>query len=256
MFTGAPSDEGERCFATTRWTVVLGAASTRAPGAREAMAELCRRYWKPLYGFARARGLSPELAQDRTQDFFVYFIEHQVIAHADRNRGRFRTFLLACLQNFLHSAGRKESAYKRGGGFEFVALDVTTLEEAEQLHQTLRCDAEDAFDAQWALAVFDRSLNRLRDEAVARERAHFFDELRPFLAGEGEACGPDSYHAVAGRLGVSLPMVKSAINRLRERFRTTLREEVAVTLAEPDEVDDEMRHLRAVLARTLGRRGD
>ncbi len=244
---------GDGIFATTRWTIVLGAAHTRVPGSQEALAEIFKRYWKPLYGFARAGGMPPDQAQDGIQDFFVYLIENRIIAHADRTRGRFRTFLLACLRNFLHTAHRRASAQKRGGEFHFVPLDAPTLEEAEMQHQSIRWDPEEAFDAQWALAVFERALARLRAEAAERKREHLFDHLQPFLTGGGEM-GTETYAAVAERMNVSIPMVKTAISRLRERFRAMLREEVATTVSEPDEVDDEMRHLRRMLALALGHR--
>lgn len=238
-------------FATTRWTVVLDAAQTRAPGSKEALAELFRRYWKPLYGFARAAGHQPEQAQDAIQDFFLHLIEKRIIAHADRNRGRFRTFLLACLRNFLHSAFRRDNAQKRGREFLFIPLEADALIEAEQLQQGVGSDAEAAFDAQWALAIFERALARLRAEAQERKREHLFDELRSFLTTADTSS--ESYAEKAERLQVTVPMLKSAVGRLRERFRTFLREEVATTVEEPDEVDDEMRHLRDVLGRTLGR---
>ena len=242
-------------FATTQWTVVLASAESQGPGSGEALTRLCQTYWKPLFGYVRQRGYSIHEAQDLVQDFFVHLLEKRVLAHADRTRGRFRTFLLTCLQNFLTSAYRQAHSQRRGGDVEVVPLDIRAVEEMECANLRPGSDPVEAFDAAWAQAVFDRALARLRSEADDRGRRDLLENLQAFLTGESPDNEVEKCAAVAARLGVSLSMVKTAISRLRQRFRALLREEVAVTVAVPDEVDAELQHLRRMLLLTLGQNG-
>ena len=247
--TSRESSPGAGSFATTRWTVVLTAAETRAPGAEAALAVLCERYWAPLYGFIRRTGRGAEEAQDLVQAFFLHLLENRVVAGADRRRGRFRTYLLGCLTNFLAKDHRRSTALKRGGAFHFVPLD----EEPSDGHGSFAAPAdwspERAFDVGWAEAVVARALKVLRDEAAARGKERWFTELREFLSGEeraGEA-EPESYREIAGRLGIPEATLKTTIRRLRLRFREIVRAEVARTVDSPEDVDAELRHLREML---------
>jgi RNA polymerase sigma factor (sigma-70 family) len=249
------TDSARTIFATTQWTVVLASAESQAPGASAALTHLCQTYWKPLFGYVRQRGYPVHEAQDLVQDFFVYLLEKRVLAHADRTRGRFRTFLLTCLQNFLTSAYRHANTQRRGGDVEVVPLDSQAIDEMERASTRAGSDPVEAFDAAWAQAVFDRAIARLRTEADDRGRRDLLENLSAFLTGESPDREMEKCAAVASRLGVSLSMVKTAISRLRQRFRALLREEVAATVAAPDEVDEELQHLRRMLLITLGQNG-
>jgi len=164
------TDSARTIFATTQWTVVLASAESQAPGASAALTHLCQTYWKPLFGYVRQRGYPVHEAQDLVQDFFVYLLEKRVLAHADRTRGRFRTFLLTCLQNFLTSAYRHANTQRRGGDVEVVPLDSQAIDEMERASTRAGSDPVEAFDAAWAQAVFDRAIARLRTEADDRGR--------------------------------------------------------------------------------------
>ncbi|MBS0660787.1 MAG: sigma-70 family RNA polymerase sigma factor [Verrucomicrobia bacterium] len=235
-----PADShGSGVFATTRWTLVAASAETQEPGSREALAQLCRTYWKPLYCYVQHRVRDPIAAQDLVQEFFLHLLEHKLIARADPERGRFRSYLLTCLQNFLRSDRRRAQAQKRGGAVAFVSYEQAFGVAAEE-HIT----PEESYDAAWAAELFDRALARLRAEAAARGRERIFLELQGALAGEAEPLA-----VLAERVGLLLPTLKTALNRMRTRFREVLREEVVNTVGSDDEVDDELRHLLSLLAR-------
>ncbi len=231
-------------FATTRWDVVLASAETQAPGAGEALADLCRTYWPPLYAFVRRRGYSPADGEDLVQGFFAQFLQARAVKKADPFRGRFRTFLLSSLQNFLANEWDRTRAAKRGGKFQFVAFDQLASEERDALDAPDSASPEIAFDMLWARSIIDTALERLREEAGAHGKREVFEELKGFLITADAA----SYEIVATRLGMPLNAVKTAIHRLRGNFRTVVRREVARTVSSPAEVDEELRYLRAVLA--------
>ena len=245
-------------FRTTHWTAVLAAgadADTETPGAASAALELfCRSYWAPLYPFARRRGSDPDAAQDLVQAFFLHLLEHRVLAGADRHRGRFRTYLLGCFSNFLVNAHKHAAVGKRGGAFLFVPLDDVNPADLERRAAAQDWSPECAFDVSWALAVVDRAVQELRAEATQRGKARWFDELRNFLPGSTDPALGDNHaatesgRALAGRLGITAEALKTAVHRLRARFRELVREEVARTVETPDEIDAELRHLRATLS--------
>jgi len=239
----AISDLASR-FATTRWDVVLASAETQAPGADEALSDLCRTYWRPLYAFVRRRGYSPADAEDLVQDFFARFLQDRAVKKADPLRGRFRSFLLSSLQNFLANEWDRTSAAKRGGKYRFVPFDQLASEERDALDAPDSASAELAFDVRWARAIIDTALHKLREEAQANGKTQVFDELKSFLT----AADTTSYDTAATRLGIPLNAVKTAIHRLRANFRTVVRREVARTVSSPTEIDEELRYLRAVLA--------
>jgi RNA polymerase sigma-70 factor (ECF subfamily) len=235
-------------FATTRWDLVLVSAETQAPGADEALSDLCRTYWRPLYAFVRRRGYSPADAEDLVQDFFAQFLQARSVKKADPLRGRFRTFLLTSLQNFLANEWDRVSAAKRGGKFRFVAFDQLASEERDALDAPDTAPPEMAFDVRWARSIVDTAVQRLREEAEAHGKKDVFDELKGFLT----AADATSYETAATRLRMPLNAVKTAIHRLRGNFRTVVRREVARTVSSPTEIDEELRYLRAVLASSEG----
>lgn len=232
-------------FATTRWSLVQAAGGARETSAREALGTLCETYWFPLYAFARHRGLSPEQAEDRTQSFFAFVLEGNVISRADRQRGRFRSFLLKSLQNFLMSEQRHDDAQKRGGGRVIQSFDVVQA-ESRYVHEPISHETpERLFDRQWALTILQTTLDKLRAEYRAESRSDLCESLEPHLHGDENRL---PYVELAARFGLSEEAIKSAAHRMRRRYRELLRAEVAETLADPSDVDDELRSLMEAVA--------
>ena len=236
---------GAAVFATTHWSVVLAAGQSSSPQAAAALEQLCRTYWYPLYAYVRRRGFGPEEAQDLTQEFFCRLLASDWLARADSDKGRFRTFLLCGLQNFLANEWQKTRRLKRGGGREHIALDALDAEERYRLEPTDSASADRLFDRRWALTLLERVLARLQAETSGDGDGERFAALRDVLLGEPSAEG---YAALAQRSGVSESTVKSWAHRLRRRYRELLREEVAQTVSNREELEDELRHLFRVLA--------
>ena len=240
-----------RVFATTRWSLIVAGANFESGEqlAREALTELCRTYWRPSFSFVCRRGYSTEDAQDLTQDFFVMILESNWLRQADESRGRFRSFLLKSLQNFLNHAHEREQARKRGGDLKFISWDDWMAEAPSQLSisaQTLdSLPPERLFDLRWAATVVEQALRRLREECEAKGRLRLFEALSHQLIAERSET---SYASLAASLGVAETMVKKQLHNLRQRYRWLLRDEVAHTVENPADVDDEIRHLCAVLA--------
>jgi RNA polymerase sigma-70 factor (ECF subfamily) len=212
---------------------------------RAALEELCQAYWTPLYAFARRAGHSPEDARDFTQGFFARLLEKRDLAAADPERGKFRTFLLAAFKHFLAHERERAGALKRGGGIEFLPLHTEAEEsgfgsEPADLHSP-----EQAFELRWAAALLEKVLRRLREEFAASGRAALFDDFKGFLIGEPPEGG---YAATAARLGMTEGAAKMIVTRTRGRYRLLLRSEIAQTVTMPGEVEEELRHLRAVLS--------
>jgi RNA polymerase sigma factor (sigma-70 family) len=240
-----------RAFATTRWSLILSAAKSESgeQKARDALEELCRTYWRPVFSFACRRGYSMEDAQDLTQDFFVKILERNWLEHADRNRGRFRTLLLTSLQNFLVNAAERAHTRKRGGGVEFVSWDDWMAETPSQLsisaHALDSLPAEQFFDLRWATAVVEQALRRLREECEGKDRLRLFYALSRHLTEERDEV---SYANLSAALGVAETAVKKQLHTMRQRYRCLLRDEVAHTVENPADVEDEIRYLCAALA--------
>jgi RNA polymerase sigma factor (sigma-70 family) len=232
-------------FVTTRWSVVLTAANTEGPQVRDALEHLCKTYWLPLYAYVRRRGRSPEDAQDLTQEFFARLLKGNWVERADRQRGKFRSFLLTAMNRFLADEWDKSRAQKRGGGAQAVPIQLDTAETRYGLDPADSTTPEQIYERRWALAVLEEVLRRLRGEYEEEGRAEHFAALNPCLIGERDAL---PYGELAAKLGVSEGTVKSAVHRLRQRYRQLLREEIANTVTEPGEVDEELRHLFAILA--------
>jgi len=249
-----PLAEGAASFHTTRWTIVMSAAQSQAPGAESALAQLCRTYWYPLYIFARRRGYSPDDAQDFTQSFFLHLLEHRALAGVDRLKGKFRSFLLASFQNHLSDQADRARRLKRGGDKEFVQLDVEEAEKRYRLEPFECLTAEKMFDARWAMTLLAEALNRLQQEYATEGKTSIFDALKVFLDPVNSRA-PPSYQEVANRLQVSTGAVKTLIHRLRKRYTALLREEVGRTVSDPAEIDEEIHALCEALVATGGRLG-
>ena len=230
-----------RAFVTTRWTLVLRAGHD-TPAAHEALATLCRTYWYPLYAFVRRAGKSAHDAQDLTQEFFARLIEKEWLVGVDRERGRFRSWLLSSMKNFLAKEWRDAHREKRGGGVEFVALDADSAEERYAREPAEHVTAEQIYDRRWALDLLDRGLARLQAEFESAGKAAQFATLRFSLTGDKVPLAE-----VAAQLGLSEGAVKVAIHRLRERYRELIRAEIAETVSKPEEVDAELAELFAAL---------
>ncbi|MBI3414589.1 MAG: sigma-70 family RNA polymerase sigma factor [Verrucomicrobia bacterium] len=232
-------------FNTTHWSVVLAARGDDTTCVHAALSTLCQAYWYPLYAHVRRRGHDAENARDLTQGFFAQLLARNAVELADPQRGRFRTFLLAALDNFLHHAHRDAQALKRGGGKETVSLDAQDAEQRFALEPADERSPDREFDRRWALATLERARGRLRHEFALAGKAELFDLLRPHL--QGDADGP-AYAPIAAQLNLTVGAVKVTVHRLRRRYGELLREEVAQTLANPADAEAEIRHLIASLS--------
>lgn len=243
----APAPGRADQFATTNWSAVLAAADAASPGAQAALGTLYQAYFYPLYGFVRRRGYSEPDAQDLLHDFFHTLIEKNYLKSVTRERGRFRSFLLGALKHFLANEWHHAHRQKRGGRFTIISLDEL-LADAEQRFQVAATDgaasAEVTFDREWAATLLTRVMNTLRREATD---ARQFDVLKSFLASEGNAA---AYQSAGAALGLGEGAVKVAVHRLRQRFHTELRREIAGTVGPAGEVEAELRHLAEILRQT------
>jgi RNA polymerase sigma-70 factor (ECF subfamily) len=240
-------------FGTTRWSVVMLSAQSQAPGSKEALAELCKLYWYPLYGHIRRYGFSAYDAQDLTQGFFVDLLEHKALTRVDHQKGKFRSFLLASLQNFLSNEAQKARCLKRGGQVEFVHLDVEGGEDRYGREEPAEAlTPEKIFDARWAFALLGEAKNRLRQEYVDAGKTATFEALKGFVDPIAPKNLP-SYQEVAERLKVSVSAVKTLIHRLRKRNAALVREEIMRTVADPADVEAESRELCEALIAAEGR---
>ncbi len=233
------------CFCTTHWSVVLRAGLNDTTAARGALEQLCEKYWPPLYAYVRRAGHSREEAEDLTQAFFEQLLAQQTVVRADPARGRFRSFLLASLKHFLSHEWEKTRALKRGGRAQLLPLEFDTAETRFAQPVAPGDTPDRAFDRQWALALLGLVLSRLRGESSGAGREDLFLGLQDTLSG-GRAEIP--YRDLGARLGMSEAAVKVAAHRLRRRYRELLREEIANTVAGPEEVEGELRELFAALA--------
>jgi len=234
-----------RVFPNTRWSVVLAATQRPSPESAAALESICRDYWYPLYAYVRRSGQSPHDAQDLTQEFFCRLLEKRWLDAANPDKGRLRTFLIVALKHFMSKEWRRASAQRRGGGQSQVPFD-TKFAESRYAADTPSLAADDTFDQQWALTLLDLTVNRLREEFVVAGKADDFEALKNCLMAER---GAIDYAGMAARLGISEGAARVAVHRLRKRFREVYREEISQTLAEGTDLDGEMRHLAAALAR-------
>ena len=232
-------------FATTHWSVVVSAGDSQSAEAEWAMERLCRSYWYPLYAFVRRRGYGHEDASDLTQAFFATFLEKKYLKSVDASRGKFRTFLLTSMTHFLANEWDKSQRQKRGGGFMHLTLDWPSADQRFHLDPADPSSPDKTFDREWALALLERVIVRLREECVAADKAPLFEQAKGYLM-VGEAAIP--YADAAKSLGLDEGAVRVAVHRLRKRYRELLRDEIAQTLDDPAQVTEELRSLQAALA--------
>jgi RNA polymerase sigma factor (sigma-70 family) len=240
------AQEREARFASTHWSVVLLAGGARnAPEVQHALARLCSAYWYPLYVFIRRQGHSAGDAEDLTQEFFARFLEKDFLSAVDKSRGKFRTFLLACCQHFLANQRDFVRTQKRGGGRSALSLDFPGAAERYRAEPASGERAEKLFERRWAMTVLDQALEQLQREYAADGKGALFHHLKKVLTGAMEAL---SYARIGADLSMSEEAVRKAAQRLRQRYRSVLRERIADTVDEPERVDDEIRDLFAALS--------
>jgi RNA polymerase sigma factor (sigma-70 family) len=240
---GGSTEECAVAFATTHWSVVLTARG-ESSAAKDALEKLCRTYWWPLYGFVRREGYKPEEAQDLTQAFFARLLERRDLETVRQERGRLRSYLLASLKNFLSKARHRELTIKRGEGRPLVSLEDLLARERADQEPAHKMSADRIYERRWALTLLEQVLTRLRAEYEAAGKLPLFDRLKELLARES---GQPSQAEIAAELQMTENAVKQAFHRMRHRYRQLLEEEIAHTVAAPDDVEDELRHFIAVL---------
>jgi len=237
------AQKGAAQFTTTHWSVVLEAQS-ESPAAQEALEKLCRVYWRPIYGFVQRQGIGPEEAKDVTQSFFADLLEHRSLTAVRKEKGRFRSYLLGALKYFLADERRRAMAIKRGKGQRLIPLEELGTDERIEMEPPDPVTAEQIYERRWASTVLERVLGLLKNEYVAAGNAVLFDSLKQLLPDEP---GSPSQADIAGQLGMTANAVRQAFHRFRQRYQSLLREEIAHTVATPGDVEDELRHLIAVV---------
>lgn len=237
------AQNGAIAFTTTQWSVVLSAQG-RSPAAEEALEKLCRTYWWPLYGFVRRQGYSPEEAQDLTQGFFAMLLERRDFDAVRREKGKLRSYLLASLKNFVAKAHRRMMTIKRGQGRPLVPLEELLMRERADLEPADTLSADRIYERRWALRLLEQVLARLEEEYAAPGHSKVFEQMKQLLTDE-----PDrpSQAQIARELGMTENAVKQALHRVRQRYRSLLRDEIAQTVAAPEDVEDELRYFISVL---------
>jgi RNA polymerase sigma-70 factor (ECF subfamily) len=232
-------------FSTTQWGLVLAVQSGDMASSMAALEQLCQRYWPPIYSFIRRRGFSQPQAEDLTQAFFAYLLDQDLLKKADREKGKFRTFLLMVLGNFLANEWHKGQTMKRGGQTNIISLDHAAAEKMYGIEPADALTPEKLFDRQWAALLIQRVLDQLKEEYAAEKKAELFAKLEPGLTGElttGWQAG------LAGELNMTAGAVRVALHRLRRRFGELLRAEIAQTVSDPTEIDEEIRQLFSAIS--------
>ncbi len=242
------SPEGS-LFPATRWSKVVAAQDPTSPNAAAALDHLCQVYWYPLYVYLRRSGSNPDDARDLTQAFFARFLEKGYLRSADPQRGRLRTFLIVLIKRFTANEWDRQNRLRRGGGVASIPFDTRIAEERFAAEPEIACTADAAYDRRWALALLDQTMQRLAAEYQASGRSRDFEALKVHLAADGASLG---YEEIARSLGVNPGAARTAVHRLRKRFREIFRDEIAQTLAADTDIDAEVRHLVDVLAREGG----
>ena len=239
--TPAPSG----AFTTTRWSVVLAAADHERPEAAQALETLCRAYWYPLYAFVRRQGHSPHDAEDLLQGFFARFLEKHYLGDVDQGKGRFRSFLLSALRHYLANEWDKAKAVKRGGRVELLSLEGETAESRYWEEPASELTPQRLYEQRWACVLLERVMARLQHDVDAAGKGPPFEALKRFLLGDDRSA---SYADLAAQHGTSEGALKMKVQRLRLRYQRLLREEIAHTVARPEEVEDEIRYLFRVVS--------
>jgi RNA polymerase sigma-70 factor (ECF subfamily) len=239
-----PVPGAARRFASTHWSLVVAAGQRDSPESAAALASLCRLYWYPLYAYARRRLPNPEDARDLTQEFFTRLLEKDYLRQADRQRGRFRSFLLTAFKHFLANEQERAHAQKRGGGRKVLPLDFPDGDRRYQLEPGHEATAEALYERGWALTLLEQALARLREEQAGAGKGRLFECLKETLTG---ADAPRPYAEIAAELGTSVEAIKVAVHRLRRRYGELLRAEIAQTVTTAEEVEGELRDLFAAV---------
>ena len=238
-----------RWFATTHWSVVVAAQQSGSAEATAALERLCQTYWPALHAYIRREGHDVPEAQDLTQAFFARLLAKDYLQRVDRQEGKFRSFLLAYLKHFLSEQRRRAGAQKRGGGQEFISLDAITGDGSYLLESVDELTPDQVFERRWAQTVLQTALNRLHEEFAARGQTALFERLQDYQPREP---GGPSYAQLGEEFGMTEAAVKSAVQRMRQRHRELLREQIAHTVTRPDQIEEELRYFRALLGRTPG----
>ena len=234
---------GPIAFTTTHWSVVL-AAQGPTPAAQEALEKLCRKYWRPIYGFVRKQGTDSEEAKDLTQGFFALLLERRDLNQVRKEKGRLRSYLLTSVKHFLSNERNRAMAIKRGEGQRLLPLDQFGEGEGIEVERSDRLTADQIYERRWAFTVLEQVMARLRDEYRIAGNAVLFERLKALLTDEADR---PSQAQIADELAMTENAVNQAFHRLRERYRQLLREEIAHTVTAPGDIEDELRHLIAVL---------
>jgi len=240
---GGTAYHGPAAFTTTHWSVVLEAQG-ESPAAQQALEELCRMYWRPIYSFVRRQGIGPADAEDLTQGFFASLLEHRNLNAVRKEQGRLRSYLLGALKYFVGVERRRGMAVKRGKGQRLIPLEELRADERVGLEPADQVTAELLYERRWASTVLERVLNRLKDEYQSAGYAALFDSLKQLLPGEPDA---PPQKDIAAQLGMTENAVRQAFYRFRQRYQSLLREEIAHTVATPGDIEDELRHLIAIV---------
>jgi len=238
--------EGGAAFQTTHWTVVLRAGETQSDSsAKKALSNFCEAYWPPLYTFVRHRGHASAEAQDLVQGFFAHVLEQNTLSRADREKGKLRTFLLGSFQNYLFNEYDRARALKRGGGHQILSIDEHLPEAEASMMETMHLSDSAAYDLVWASNIVKRAWQQLQNAFEAEGKTEWFEVLRPFVAGGGKT--PLNQEEAAAKLGVPIATLRTWLSRLRQRYREALRTEVASTVSDPADVDQELHYLYQIL---------
>jgi RNA polymerase sigma factor (sigma-70 family) len=244
--SGEERGGGAANFNTTHWTIVMACGDqNNLARAEQALASLFQTYWYPLYAYVRRRGHGEHDAEDLVQAFCLHLQEKHAVAKADRQRGKFRTFLLSSLQNFLAHEKERARAQKRGGGRELIRLDAEEADARYQLEPAHSVTPETIFERRWAHALLEQTVSGLRADFTTRGKERLFDGLSSFLTSD---LRETSYQSAADQLGLPLSAIKTTVHRMRRDYRSKLREEISRTVSSPDEIEDELLYLRKVLA--------
>jgi RNA polymerase sigma factor (sigma-70 family) len=241
--TSVSGQRGGAAFATTHWSVVLEAQG-ESPAAQEALEKLCRTYWRPIFAFLRRQGIPPEEAEDVTQGFFAQLLERKSFDAVRKEKGRLRSYLLGALKYFLVDEQRRAMAIKRGKGQRLIPLEELRAGERIEMEPADPVTAEMIYERRWALTVLEQVLNRLKGEYATAGNTALFDSLKQLLPDEP---GSPSQAEIAAPLGMTENAIRQAFYRFRQRYQSILREEIAHTVATPADIEDELRHLIAVL---------
>jgi RNA polymerase sigma-70 factor (ECF subfamily) len=243
--TKGANEKPREAFQTTRWSLVLRASDLEGTSSQRDLEHLCRACWYPIYAFVRRQGYSPEDAQDLAQGFFVHVLENNVLSHADPERGRFRSFILGALRHFVSNEARKQRAEKRGGKVTFVPIDAGDDEERFDREIAHPDSPEKLFQRNWAESLLQRAVSALRKDYEDCGKLHLFTALQPYLAG---SANPNSYQELAQQIGMSTGTVAVAVFRMRKRYGELLRAEIAQTVDDPADIEQEIRLLLEAVA--------